>query len=446
MIGKPRDNRGLSVTLLAEWESPSPPTASYSAIFFSKKFVVCFIMQNISHKFLSEVVSNYLSNNKDYQVALKLVKENSEKGKIWLVGGQVFRPLLKALYNVDFENQFDFDFIVKNLKDSDNFKISKGWNLTKTGLGEPRLINGDKQIDIISLDHSVSPYQKLDLSKMNATEKLTSYFNKVPLNIQGIAFDIDKNMLVGNIGIQGVIERKISVNCLKECLAFCRRRKISIRRFIEKKIEGEIFTRDYPDFNDSKKSSTKSYYEKNFSKYVSRNNFKDFAQKYSSKEFDLFYKLLGGKDILDIGAGNGRDSILFKKLGYEPLAIDISTEMVKLCRNNEINAIVSDIENCEIPENTFDGAYAYCSLLHIPKERIFNSLARVSELLKHNGVFFICMIKGKNEAFFDGRFFSYYQESELKDILTEYFEIELIRTFKVGRMEYINAVCKKRIN
>jgi hypothetical protein len=53
------------------------------------------------------------------------------------------------------------------------------------------------------------------------------------------------------------------------------------------------------------------------------------------------------------------------------------------------------------------------------------------------------MLEGKGETIYDSRWFSKYQELELKNILEKYFTIERFRQFKIGSQTYLNFVCKK---
>jgi 2-polyprenyl-3-methyl-5-hydroxy-6-metoxy-1,4-benzoquinol methylase len=388
----------------------------------------------------SDIVTKYLDKDKRFLEILSLI-ENSAKGEVLLVGGKVFRPLIKELYNIPCENNCDYDLITENLVNIKTLELPKDWKVTKTGLGEPRIINGERQIDLIFLDHAVNPHVKLNLKEMSTDEKINSYFQRVPLNIQMLAYNLNSKKVIGKEGLRSIKEKIISVNCIPECLEFCKRRKISIRKFLNTKINSEIFTKIYPKFKDTKQ--TKRYYEKNSNRYEKKYSSRDFTLKYFPQEINYFLNNLNGKKILDVGAGFGKDSIYFKSKGYKPYAIDISKEMIKLCKKNGIDGEVQDIENCSLQDNQFDGVYAYCSLLHIPKERIYNSIARISELLKPNGLFFIGMIEGNTQEIYDSRFFSKYTKEELEVILKDYFKIIRFKKFMAGSQTYLNFVCKK---
>jgi len=47
---------------------------------------------------LSELFADIVSENETFNVALHIVKENSLDGKIWLIGGFLYRNLVNSLY------------------------------------------------------------------------------------------------------------------------------------------------------------------------------------------------------------------------------------------------------------------------------------------------------------------------------------------------------------
>ena len=391
----------------------------------------------------SQIVSRYIKDNTNFQEIFTKIKQICPSEKIWLIGGQVFRPILKEIYDIPFKQSSDFDIITEQKTDPKKLSIFKDWEINQTSLGSPRLTKGEQQIDLIFLDEAVNPKDKDNIKKMFTQDKLSSYLSRVPLNIQSMVFDLDTQEIVGDIGIKAIEDKKIFINNIDECLEFCKRRKISIRNFIDNKIKGNIFAREYPDFNQS--SQTTDFYNKHGREYKERYPEPNFILDTIPEVIDFYLDNLPGKKILDIGGGYGRDSLIFKSKGFEPLCTDISQTMVDMCKENNLDSQILDIENCDLEDNSFDGSYAYCSLLHIPKKRIYNSMARISELLKPNGLFFVSMIEGNTEDYYNDRFFSKYTEKEFEKILEEYFEILKFKKFQRKTQKYLNFVCKKKV-
>jgi len=201
-------------------------------------------------------------------------------------------------------------------------------------------------------------------------------------------------------------------------------------------------TKDY-------KKITKSSYEKYAKEY--EKNTKDY-HKYIRKELELFLKNLKGKKILDVGSGPGRDSIYFKNKGFEPLCIDFSEKMIESCKKKGLDSKVMDIENMNFLNNSFDGAWAYTSLLHFPKNNIIkNIIRRIYEILKPNGIFFLGMTEGSSEDLEEDdrypgekKFKALYKEEELRMLLSEYFTIIHISKIEFPEKNYINVLCKSK--
>ena len=92
--------------------------------------------------------------------------------------------------------------------------------------------------------------------------------------------------------------------------------------------------------------------------------------------------------ILDIGCGNGkymiyRDDIIMK-------GIDISIELVKICKNKNLDVIHGNMTNLPFEDNTFDGILSVASYHHLDNEedrkKTLNEMYRI---LKNRGKCFI---------------------------------------------------------
>jgi 2-polyprenyl-3-methyl-5-hydroxy-6-metoxy-1,4-benzoquinol methylase len=75
----------------------------------------------------------------------------------------------------------------------------------------------------------------------------------------------------------------------------------------------------------------------------------------------------GGR-ILDAGCGPGRDALAFAERGYELIAFDASTAMVRVARERVGSRIVVHLMRFEDlnGQSEFDGIWACASLLHVP--------------------------------------------------------------------------------
>lgn len=123
--------------------------------------------------------------------------------------------------------------------------------------------------------------------------------------------------------------------------------------------------------------------------------------------------------ILDLGCGPGNSAAMMRDAGFQVTATDASEEMVRLARDTyavaATQATFDDIAGTDI----YDGIWANFSLLHAPKADMPRHLAALREALKPGGIFHIGLKTGTQAARDKiGRFYSYYQEDELTDLLT----------------------------
>ncbi|MBI2508356.1 class I SAM-dependent methyltransferase [Candidatus Woesearchaeota archaeon] len=182
--------------------------------------------------------------------------------------------------------------------------------------------------------------------------------------------------------------------------------------------------------------------------------FKEFTKDYLEyilEDANLFLDSLNGKKILDLGSGPGRDSLFFKESCFNPVCLDISKEMIKLCRKKSLAAVVGDLENLCFKDNSFNGVWAYTSLLHSPKEKFNYNLSQVIRSLKSGGVFYLGMKEGNFEGFLESdkypgikRFFSLYRDEELSEILSQYFEIFHKSRVKLEKATFLNYLCRPK--
>lgn len=99
--------------------------------------------------------------------------------------------------------------------------------------------------------------------------------------------------------------------------------------------------------------------------------------------------------ILEVGCGNGRDSIYLAKQGYYVVGIDIAPEAIKLAQKNKerllkdkclatnVNFEVADVKNLPFPNEHFVGVYSL-AVLHSTK--LQKSLTEIARVLKRGGV------------------------------------------------------------
>lgn len=92
--------------------------------------------------------------------------------------------------------------------------------------------------------------------------------------------------------------------------------------------------------------------------------------------------------ILEIGCGNGRDSILFAYAGLRVTSIDIVPEAIELAKENasfveqSVDFQVGDAEDLDFEDVSFDAVFSM-SVLHATD--IEKSISEIARVLRHNG-------------------------------------------------------------
>ena len=153
--------------------------------------------------------------------------------------------------------------------------------------------------------------------------------------------------------------------------------------------------------------------------------------------------------LLDIGAGNGSDSRFFLDQGLDILAIDLSFEMVKQCREKGVDAYeldLYDLHKLPLPHK-FDAIWAMNSLIHVEKQALPMVLGQIQQLLKPSGLFFMGVYGGadwegtlENDIFQPARHFSFYPDEKILEIVTHYFHLVSFATVPVSGGRHFQSI------
>lgn len=139
--------------------------------------------------------------------------------------------------------------------------------------------------------------------------------------------------------------------------------------------------------------------------------------------FPAFKKYLPKGKVLEIGCGGGRDAKKLKQAGYDYVGVDVSIGLLEEARKNnpKLTFLLQDIYQLQFPF-LFDGFWCAATLLHIPKSKIHEVSQSIHQVVKPNGVGFICVKQGGGDMVLDEdkygkRYFSYYTQDEFSEIL-----------------------------
>ena len=155
-----------------------------------------------------------------------------------------------------------------------------------------------------------------------------------------------------------------------------------------------------------------------YDKYISDYK-KLISKELKDANLDIFMKMIKGEGkVLDLGCGTGTASLELLKNGFAPFPVDASLEMIKVAEvllGNKPRQISFD----EIDEHEFyDAIWANFSLLHVKKNKFSDILKQLFFALKEGGILFFSLKRGVGESRDKlGRFYSYYEKSEVEKLL-----------------------------
>ena len=159
------------------------------------------------------------------------------------------------------------------------------------------------------------------------------------------------------------------------------------------------------------------------------------------------YKLIKRKKLktlLDLGCGDGRDSIYFFNKGLKVRAVDFSFSGIKKLKlqNPKVNYILSDIKKIKFKTNSFDIIYAHLSLHYFDDEttsKIFDNLYRI---LKKNGLLFVKCKSIDDKLFGKGKKIgeNIYEKGHIRHFFSKEYMKEKLKKFKIIKIQKTSSV------
>jgi hypothetical protein len=158
-------------------------------------------------------------------------------GRIWLIGGTVYRTLAHFMHKIDLP-VCDWDFIVE--KPIDNINLPEDWEDIGNQFGTHKFTNGKTTVDFIPLNR-VSSIVRRELKP-----NIGNYLEGVPLTIQSIAYDIKRDIIVGGAGIYALKTRTVRILNRREAEIGAKLKKTSLDRYLIEKAQDLEFTPIFP--------------------------------------------------------------------------------------------------------------------------------------------------------------------------------------------------------
>jgi hypothetical protein len=163
-------------------------------------------------------------NNPTFQEILNLVRQNS-KGKIWVIGGFVYRNLVAALYGGEIYD-YDIDFIVD--EKNEVLKEVLGWRIEFNSYGNPNYVCDSNKMSFTDIHKAIRV-----LGMPSPT--IDDFLKGTPLNVQSIAYDIIENKMIGEIGKAAIARRELAVNDFAQANFYANRKKKKLEEILREK-------------------------------------------------------------------------------------------------------------------------------------------------------------------------------------------------------------------
>ena len=181
---------------------------------------------------------------------------------------------------------------------------------------------------------------------------------------------------------------------------------------------------------------------------------KDEIQEWKAGPRNKFLNILKQEEksnLLDIGAGNGRDSRFFIDNDFKVIATDLSNEMVKICKAKDIEAYVIDYYNLSHMNKTFESIWAMNCLLHVKKADLEIVLKEIEKVLLPSGLFFMGIYGGEDsegiweeDIYIPHRFFSFYSDDKIRDIVVKYFDLVSFDRVDTGGKYHLQSIILRK--
>ena len=146
----------------------------------------------------------------------------------------------------------------------------------------------------------------------------------------------------------------------------------------------------------------------------------------------------GSKQLLEIGAGTGRDARFFADADCKVMCIDLSPEMIQLCLDKGLEAQVMDVAGMSFPDASFEAVYAFNSLLHLPKRELPSVLQEIRRVLAPGGLFYFGTYGGydhegiyKKDDHTPHRFFSFYEAAHIRHVVSQCFDVLELQSLEI---------------
>lgn len=185
---------------------------------------------------------------------------------------------------------------------------------------------------------------------------------------------------------------------------------------------------------------TESKYWKN--KWIGRE--KESVNNFARRSFEKI-KNKGFKTLLDLGCGDGRDSIYFSGKGFSVTAVDFSESGIAKLKSlniKNIHCLQKDIKKINFPQSSFDVIYAHLSLHYFDDKTTTRIFQKLLKILRKGGYIFVKCKSTEDPLFGKGKKIgeNIYRKEHTRRFFTKNYMSEKLYGFKIIKIRKTSSV------
>ncbi|MEK6890472.1 MAG: hypothetical protein AABX35_04775 [Nanoarchaeota archaeon] len=153
-------------------------------------------------KNLTDMFLQLVSEDESFKLAQKTVRDSrNTAGPRYLVGSFIYKTLIRNLYKPTLERPKEINYVVDRHVQKHDMVIPDRWKIKGNDWGVPQLCTADRGVVTITTFNSFH-----FIRDGQSAQRIGSYFNNVPFNLNGIAFDLQSDRIIGKQAINGISE------------------------------------------------------------------------------------------------------------------------------------------------------------------------------------------------------------------------------------------------
>lgn len=145
------------------------------------------------------------------------------------------------------------------------------------------------------------------------------------------------------------------------------------------------------------------------------------------------------KRVLDLGCGDGRDSLHFSQKGITVEAFDFSESGIESLKkkNSSIKAHIGDIRKLPFKKNSFDAVYAHLSVHYFSDSETEKIFSKIHAVLKKDGLLFVKCKSTDDPLFGKGKKVAEntYRSGHVRHFFTKEYMAQKLGLFKVLQLK-----------